>query len=953
MTNLLQAFQDTSALYGGNADFIEDIYERYLSEPEQVTPAWRRRFEELAKTELRQSPEIIHSAIRHNLVNSAYLPQSSLINTAVLPGVAAQKQAAVLRLINRYRYLGHEEANLDPLQLTPITPVAELTPEFHKLTEEDLDLIFHTGSLYAPDRMKLRDIIALCREVYCGHLGFEYMHITDTKQRRWFQKRVEGYRGQPEITPQTKHWLLTLLTAAEGVERYLHTRYVGQKRFSLEGGEGLIPIVDEIIQRAGRHEIEEVVIGMAHRGRLNVLINILGKPPQEIFKAFEGIQENPARHSAGDVKYHQGFSCDVDSDGGIVHVALGFNPSHLEIIGPVVEGSVRARQRRRHDINGNKVMPIIIHGDAAFAGQGVVMETLQLSKTRGYSTGGTLHIVINNQIGFTISHPLDARSTPYCTDVAKMIQAPIVHVNGDDPEALIFAARLCLDYRMTFKSDVVIDLVCYRRHGHNEADEPAVTQPIMYRAIRQHPTARQLYINKLIAEAVITAEQADNLMMQYRQSIEHGVVNARPILCALPQPYRVNWRLFHNIEWNHPTNTGLSKTYLQSLSLKLLELPADFSLHSRVQKIWTDRQAMANGTQAVDWGFAEILAYATLLEQNYPVRLSGQDAGRGTFFHRHAVLHHQDTGATWIPLQHLSSTQAHFAVIDSILSEEAVLGFEYGYATAEPNSLVLWEAQFGDFSNVAQVVIDQFITSGGAKWGLFCGLTMLLPHGYEGQGAEHSSARLERFLQLCAEKNIQVCVPTTPAQMYHLLRRQMLRPYRHPLIVFTPKSLLRHRLATSSLDELANGAFQPVLLEDTLQNSQQIIRIILCTGKVYYDLVEARTAQKLEQVAILRIEQLYPFPRQEFCAVMAQFSSVDEIIWCQEEPQNQGAWDQIKHRFHGLLEHGKRLYYVGRPSSAAPAVGNFKVHQIEQQQLIDEALNGRVDPTMNKRIVFM
>lgn len=946
MTNALKTLHNTSALSGGNADFIEEIYERYLQNPEQIPKSWQQQFATLARS---TTPEIAHSQVRQRFLTLAASTPHQRTNTALLPGIAAQKQAAVLRLINRYRYLGHQVADLDPLKLTLATTVPDLTPELHNLSEADLDLVFHTGSLYAPDRMKLRDIIALCREVYCGHLGFEYMHITDPMQKRWMQKRVESYRGRPEITAPGKHWLLTLLTAAEGVERYLHTRYVGQKRFSLEGGESLIPLLDEIIQRAGRHEVEEIVIGMAHRGRLNVLINILGKPPQEIFKEFEGKQLVTSRNLAGDVKYHQGFSCDIDSDGGIVHLGLGFNPSHLEIIGPVVEGSVRARQRRRHDTNGQKVMPLIIHGDAAFAGQGVVMETLQLSKTRGFATGGTLHIVINNQIGFTISHPLDARSTPYCTDVAKMIQAPIVHVNGDDPEALIFAARLCLDYRMTFKSDIVIDLVCYRRHGHNEADEPAVTQPVMYRAIRHHATTRELYAQKLIAEGIVTATEAANLVEQYRTALDHGVVNARPILCALPNSYRVNWRPFHNVEWEHPTDTRLSLEQIKILNQRLLDLPANFQLHSRVQKIWTDRQAMASGNQLVDWGFAEILAYATLLEQGYPVRLSGQDAGRGTFFHRHAVLHHQETGATWIPLQHLSPNQAHFTVVDSILSEEAVLGFEYGYATAEPNALTLWEAQFGDFANVAQVVIDQFIASGGAKWGLFCGLTMLLPHGYEGQGAEHSSARLERFLQMCAGHNIQVCVPTTPAQIYHLLRRQMLRPYRRPLIVLTPKSLLRHRLATSTLDELAAGAFQPILTEATQLNAHSVIRVILCTGKVYYDLLEARRTQGLEHVALVRIEQLYPFPKQAFCAAMAEFTNADEIIWCQEEPQNQGAWDQIKHRFHNLMEHGKRLFYVGRPASAAPAVGKFRVHVTEQEQLVDEALKGRIDPILNQR----
>ncbi|KOR29068.1 2-oxoglutarate dehydrogenase, partial [Achromatium sp. WMS2] len=818
----------------------------------------------------------------------------------------------MLRLINHYRYLGHQVATLDPLQLSHTVSLPDLDPVVHKLTPEDMQRSFHTGSLYAPDRMRLCDIITLCQEVYCKNLGYEFMHITDTTQKRWIQKRVESYRGRPEITPQGKIWLLNLLTAAEGVERYLHTRYVGQKRFSLEGGESLIPLLDEVIQRAGRHEVEEIVIGMAHRGRLNVLTNILGKSPQEIFKSFENKIDTKSKYLVGDVKYHMGFSCDVDTDGGIIHLALGFNPSHLEIISPVVQGSVRARQHRRGDSVGDKVLPVIIHGDAAFSGQGVVMETFQLSKTRGFTTGGTLHIIVNNQIGFTTSHPQDSRSTPYCTDVAKVIQAPIIHVNGDDPEAVIFATRLALDYRIKFQSDVVIDLVCYRRHGHNEADEPAVTQPLMYRAIRNHPTTRQIYAERLLKEGLITLEQPQQLVDQYYKSIEQGIVDTRPVLCALPNIYRVNWRPYRNIEWNHPVDTALPRVKLTSLGELLLDLPPDFQLHPRIEKIWGDRHAMLRGKQLADWGFAENLAYATLLDQGFSVRLSGQDSGRGTFFHRHAVLHHQATGATWIPLQYVNYKQASFFIIDSILSEEAVLGFEYGYASAEPNTLTLWEAQFGDFANVAQVVIDQFIASAGAKWGLFCGLVMLLPHGYEGQGAEHSSARLERFLQLCAGHNMQVCVPTTPSQMYHLLRRQMLRPYRRPLVILTPKSLLRHRLATSSLDELATGNFAPVLPELVALDTSQVMRVLICAGKIYYDLLEARSALGLERVAILRVEQLYPFPKQELRVAMEPFSNADEFIWCQEEPQNQGAWDNIKHRLRNLLGSSKRLYYVGR-----------------------------------------
>ena len=946
MSALLDLFRSSSALYGGNAAFIEDLYEQYLHDPASVPQAWRRRFDEIRQEAANEVP---HGPVREGFLRLAH-EQSGRGAAIPLPPLMAEQQAAVLRLINSYRYRGHQVADLDPLQLHAPAEIPDLIPESYRLTEADLDRVFNTGSLYAPDRMTLREIIRFCQEVYCGHLGCEYMHITDTRQKRWIQKRVESYRGRPEITPKGKHWLLTLLTAGEGIEHYLHTRYVGQKRFSLEGGEALIPMLDELVQRAGRHEIEEIVIGMAHRGRLNVLTNILGKPPQEIFKEFEGQEESQSRRTAGDVKYHMGFSCDVESDGGIVHLALGFNPSHLEIISPVTEGSVRARQQRRNDPAGRKVLPLLIHGDSAFAGQGVVMETLQLSQTRGFFTGGTVHIVVNNQIGFTTSNPLDIRSTLYCTDVAKMVQAPIFHVNGDDPEVVIFATRLALDYRMAFLEDVIIDLVCYRRHGHNEADEPAVTQPVMYRAIRNHPTVRQLYADRLITEGVITPEQSQAMVDRYRHSIEQGGVEARPVLCALPHPHRVNWRPFQNIEWTHPTDTRLPKERVQDLGHRLLKLPKDFQLHSRLEKVWTERHKMALGDQLVDWGFAETLAYATLVDEGYPVRLSGQDCGRGTFFHRHAALHHRETGEVWVPLQHLRQGQAPFEVIDSILSEEAVLGFEYGHATAEPNALTLWEAQFSDFANVAQVVIDQFITSGGTKWGLFCGLTMLLPHGYEGQGAEHSSARLERFLQLCAEHNIQVCVPTTPAQIYHLLRRQMLRPYRKPLIVMSPKSLLRHRSATSSLDELTDGGFQTVIPETAPLDPDQVLRIVICSGKLYYNLLEARRARGLQRVAILRIEQLYPFPQQQFAEAIAAFPRANELIWCQEEPQNQGAWDQIKHRFYRLLNSGKRLYYVGRHTSAAPAVGHYKVHVKQQEQLIDEALSGRIDPTMNRRL---
>ncbi len=949
MSALLELFRGSSAFYGGNAAFIEDLYERYLKDPESIDLAWRKRFDAIHHD---AANEIPHGPVRENFERLASESRHRALSrsTERLEPTAAEKQSAVLRLINTYRFRGHQVADLDPLQLRPPPKVADLEPSYHGLDANDLERVFHTGSLYAPDRMPLREILALLKRIYCGPVGSEYMHITTTQEKRWIQKRLEGYQARPELEPDDRRWLLTLLTAAEGIEKYLHTRYVGQKRFSLEGGEALVPLVDELVQRAGRKGVREIVIGMAHRGRLNMLVNILGKSPQEIFAEFEGRAPLNPRQLAGDVKYHMGFATDVDTPGGLVHLALGFNPSHLEIIDPVIEGSVRARQRRRGDVTGDQVLPVLIHGDSAFAGQGVVAETLQLSQTRSYGTGGTMHIVINNQIGFTTSNPLDTRSTLYCTDLAKMVQAPVFHVNGDDPEAVIFVTRMALDYRNQFKKDVVIDLVCYRRLGHNEADEPAVTQPIMYKKIRQRATSRAVYADRLIDDGVITRDEAVAMIVDYRESIEQGVVVARPVLCGLDHTNRVNWRRCSGSDWTLACDTGLPREQLQALAEQMLKVPDDFELHPRVEKIWAERRKMAQGDQLANWGFAENLAYATLVDAGYPVRLSGQDCGRGTFFHRHAKIHCQSSGRDYTSLQHIGPHQGAFIAIDSILSEEAVLGFEYGFATAEPNALTLWEAQFGDFANGAQVVIDQFITSAGTKWGLDCGLVMLLPHGLEGQGAEHSSARLERYLQLCAEYNIQVCVPTTPAQMFHLLRRQMLRDYRRPLVVMTPKSLLRHRLAVSSLEELAEGGFQNVIPEVDPIEPADVDRLVFCTGKVYYDLVEARRARGLSNVAIIRIEQLYPFPAEDFDDVVAGYPSTQEVIWCQEEAQNQGAWDQIKHRFHGLILAGKHPYYVGRPASAAPAVGHRSVHVEQQERLIDEALTGRINPRMNRRI---
>lgn len=950
MSALIELFRASTALYGGNAAFIEDLYERYLQDPESVDLAWRVRFDAMRPEAVNEVP---HGPVRRNFLRLAQEEgrgRALTRSTERLEPAEAEKQATVLRLINSYRFRGHQVADLDPLRLRERPEIPDLDPAYHKLEESDLDQVFHTGSLYAPDRMRLRDIIALVREIYCATVGWEYMHITNTQEKRWIQQRIEDDRAQPEFDATARRWLLTMLTAAEGIEKYLHARYVGQKRFSLEGGEALIPLLDELIQRAGRKGIEEIVIGMAHRGRLNVLTNTLGKPPQDIFDEFEGRPLPDWKELAGDVKYHLGFATDVDTPGGIVHLALGFNPSHLEIICPVIEGSVRARQRRRRDDAGERVLPLLIHGDSALAGQGVIMETLNLSQTRGFSTGGSIHVVVNNQIGFTTSNPLDTRSTLYCTDVAKMVQAPVFHVNGDDPEAVIFVTRLALDFRNQFHKDVLIDLVCYRRLGHNEADEPAVTQPMMYRKIRARPTTRALYADRLTDAGIVSREEAVAMVEDYRTSIEQGVVVARPVMCGLDNAYRIDWKSCQTVPWDHPTDTGIAREKLQFLAERLLRVPPRFELHPRVAKLWSERRKIASGAQMADWGFAENLAYATLVDAGFPVRLSGQDCGRGTFFHRHVVIHDQATGNSYTPLQHLSEHQGDFVAIDSILSEEAVLGYEYGYATAEPHALTLWEAQFGDFANGAQVVIDQFITSAGTKWNLCCSLVMLLPHGMEGQGAEHSSARLERFLQLCAESNIQVCVPTTPAQVFHLLRRQLLRAYHKPLIVMTPKSLLRHRLATSSLDELSQGRFRPVIGEPEGIDPAQVERIILCSGKVYYDLLEARRSRGIGDSAILRIEQLYPFPGEQLKEAIAPYAAARQLIWCQEEPQNQGAWDQIKHRFLHFLPEDGRLCYVGRPTSAAPAVGLRAVHVEQQERLIDEALTGRINPSMNRRI---
>ena len=944
--NFMQLMQNSSLLFGTNASFIEELYEQYLVDPSSVTGAWRSYFDALQPAS-GGAHDVAHSQIQRAF---AALPKASASPVLAADAELERKQVYVLQLINAHRFLGVRVANLDPLKRHATPVVAELDPAHYGLSDTDMDTTFDTGSLVGGARMTMREILKLLRQTYCGSIGAEYMYISDVAQKRWVQNRLESVRGLAGYGAAMRRRILERLTAAETLERYLHTKFVGQKRFSLEGGETLIPLLDHLLQRCGEQGVQETVIGMAHRGRLNVLVNILGKQPSMLFAEFEGIH---AEHlTSGDVKYHQGFSANIATPGGELHVALAFNPSHLEIVNPVVEGSVRARQHRRKDFDGSKVLPILLHGDAAFAGQGVVMETLAMSQTRGYRTGGTVHIITNNQIGFTASDMRDVRSSTYCSDVAKMIDAPIFHVNADDPDAVLLITEIALDFRMQFNKDVVIDLVCFRKLGHNEQDEPLVTQPFMYRFIRQHPGTRTLYAQRLAEQGVIQPEEADAMIATYRKAMDEGRNSIQPALEKSSKVKRdlgiVDWTPFKpDITWDVAVKTAVPLERLQKLAIPLTTVPENFTLHSRVQKIIEDRIVMARGELSLDWGMAENLAYATLLTEGYPVRLSGQDSRRGTFFHRHATWHDQNRvewhEGSYSPLQHLAPIQADFVVIDSLLSEEAVLGFEYGYATAEPNSLVLWEAQFGDFANGAQVVIDQFIASGEVKWGRLCGLVMLLPHGYEGQGAEHSSARIERYLQLCADYNIQVCIPSTPAQMFHLLRRQMLRPYRKPLIVFTPKSLLRSKDAASPLTELTQGKFQPVIPEVDTLDADKVRRIIACSGKVYYELLAARRAKGISDMAIIRLEQLYPFPHDDFVAQIAAYPKASEVVWCQEEPGNQGAWHRIQHYLLRHLRKGMRLDYALRPSSAAPAAGYLAVHQEQQKAVIEAAFRDDLD----------
>ncbi|HWT53340.1 MAG TPA: 2-oxoglutarate dehydrogenase E1 component [Rhodocyclaceae bacterium] len=940
-----------SYLFGANAPFIEELYEAYLVNPAAVDPAWRDYFDKLASLPGAGSytgPDVPHAPI---VASFAQRAKEGELHSQQRPAVAEDgKQHGVFRLVSAYRFLGNRWAQIDPLKRAERPNIAELEPSFYGFTEADLSHNFSAGSFAGVgENAPLREIIDGLRQTYCGSIGLEFMYISEVAQKRWLMAKFEPIRSTPAYPPERKRHFLERLTAAETLERYLHTKYVGQKRFSLEGGESTILALDELIQTAGRLGVQEIVVGMAHRGRLNVLVNTLGKSPKDLFSEFEG--KHAEELTSGDVKYHNGFSSNISTEGGPVHLSLAFNPSHLEIVNPVVEGSVYARQRRRGDKSGEGVLPVILHGDAAVAGQGVNQETLNFSKTRGYGTGGTVHIIVNNQIGFTTSDPRDYRSSAYCTDVFKMIEAPIFHVNGDDPEAVAYVTQVAMEFRQEFKTDVVIDLVCFRKLGHNEQDEPMVTQPLMYKKIQAHPGTRQLYASKLIGQGVCAEDEPDSFIKDYRAALDRGELLYNPVLTNHPVTLAIDWTPFVGQKYTDECKTAVPLPELQRMAQLLTTLPEGFTLHPRVQKVIDDRRLMGDGKLPLDWGMGENLAYATLLMQGYGVRLSGEDVGRGTFFHRHAALHDQnrekwDIGAH-IPLQHIDAKQAPFIVIDSVLSEEAVLAFEYGYSTASPNELTVWEAQFGDFANGAQVVIDQFISSGEAKWGRLSGLTLMLPHGYEGQGPEHSSARIERYMSLCAEMNWQVCVPSTPAQIFHLLRRQMLRKLRKPLIIITPKSLLRHKDAVSSLDDLAGGQFQTVIAETDTLDPKQVTRIVFCSGKVYYELLAHRREQKIENTAIIRIEQLYPFPNDAIQAELRKWPQATEIVWCQEEPRNQGAWYWLASRYHiaRTVTSGQELFLVARPASASPAVGYYAKHHAQQKAVIEGAF-GRLERTV-------
>ncbi len=933
MSSTMKELWGSSHISAGHATYLENLYEIFINNPEDLPQEWLDFFTNLP-SHPKSNGEISHLEIIKEFKNITRDNITSKVSVD-------ERQGKVIRLIQSYRNRGHLKSNLDPLGMMERRYIEDLDIKFHGFSDEDLDQEFYTDTLDTGSRqLPLREIIKKLEEIYCGNIGIEYNHIMKSNERRWFQKKFESKLKEYTFNDDEKLNIYERLNSAEGLAKYLSAKYPGMKRFGIDGAESLVPLVESIIQNCGSIGASQICFGMAHRGRLNLLVNVLGKLPSELFAAFDE-DSHLEGASTGDVKYHLGFSSNFNTSGGEVHVSLFNNPSHLEIVDPVVIGSVRARQDRIKDKDRSKVIPVLLHGDASFSGQGVVMESLQMSQTRGYYVGGTIHIIVNNQIGFTTSNINDSRSTDYSSDVAKIIQAPVIHVNGDDPEMVINAAKIACKYRNKFKKDIVIDLFCYRRRGHNEADDPAATQPLMYKKISKHPSVLKQYEENLISNEILSPEKAKSIKVSYRKSLEGGQTVAKNLAKKPNDSLWFDWEPFMNIKWWPKVDTSFDKKEFIKLAYDICMIPKSFNLGSQAKKIFEDRLNMTDEKIPINWGYAETMAYATLLKEGYPIRISGQDVRRGTFSHRHACVFDSKSGMGFIPLSEIAKkNDTRFDIYDSLLSEEAVLGFEYGYSATWPTGLTVWEAQFGDFANGAQVVIDQFIVSAQHKWERLSGLVMLLPHGYEGQGPEHSSARIERFLQLCASENIQVCVPSSPKQIFHLLRRQAIRKMRTPLVVISPKSLLRNPDAISNLEELANGNFSCVI-DDNLKNKNNIKRLIMCSGKVFYDLVKKRDNENIKDIAIVRIEQLYPFPYDDLEEILTKYENVNEYVWCQEEPLNQGAWFSHRHRIQRVLDRldkGNEVSLVSRPAAAAPAVGLMKLHLQQQEDLINEAV---------------
>ena len=933
MSLTMKELWGSSHISAGHAAYLESLYESFINNPEDLSIEWLDFFTNLPDHPT-SNGEISHQEIIKEFKNISRSNKVSKVSVD-------ERQGKVVRLIQSYRNRGHLKAKLDPLGMMERRLVEDLNIEFHGFSEMDLDEEFYTDTFNTgKNKLPLREIVKRLEEIYCGNIGIECNHIMESQERRWFQKKFESKLQDYSFTDDEKYNIYERLNSAEGLAKYLSAKYPGMKRFGIDGAESLVPLVESVIQNCGSIGANQICFGMAHRGRLNLLVNVLGKLPSELFAAFD---EDSTLEGAntGDVKYHLGFSSNLNTPGGEVHVSLFNNPSHLEIVDPVVIGSVRARQDRIKDKDRSKVIPVLLHGDASFSGQGVVMESLQMSQTRGFYVGGCIHIIVNNQIGFTTSNTNDSRSTDYSSDVAKIIQAPVIHVNGDDPEMVVNAAKIACKYRNKFKKDIVIDLFCYRRRGHNEADDPSATQPLMYKKISEHPSVLKQYEQALLTKKVLTDEKVKLIKTEYRKSLESGQTVAKNLAKKPNNSLWFDWDPYLDTKWWPKVDTSVDKKQFKELGRDICSIPKSFSLGSQATKIFEDRIKMTDENIPINWGYAETMAYATLLNEGYPIRITGQDVRRGTFSHRHACVFDSKSGMGFIPLSEIAEkNNTRFDIYDSLLSEEAVLGFEYGYSATWPSGLAIWEAQFGDFANGAQVVIDQFIVSAQHKWERLSGLVMLLPHGYEGQGPEHSSARIERFLQLCASENIQVCVPSSPKQIFHLLRRQAIRKMRTPLIVISPKSLLRNPDATSNLDELTSGEFSCVI-DDDLKNKKDVKRIIMCSGKVYYDLVKMRDKNDSKDVGVVRIEQLYPFPYDDLEEILTKYENVQEFIWCQEEPLNQGAWFSHRHRIQRVLDRfdkGDEVSLVSRPPAAAPAVGLMKLHLQQQEELVKEAI---------------